>query len=209
MHQHIENIHIHIWVAFNLITRICGHEIPLFSIFLFLLQFELWMQIPTLLLCMTINVTMVAVVYGIFAMVCCGWCIIFFFPPFHLFFPSLEASWCSFSFDPLNFLFFQFVFSKYCAYTQASSTNLGFNNITCFRRWLCKPPKYLRSVSMLFGEISTIMDMFLNFVYPYTFSPLPLWIYDGFETHLHSHLRISLQPQGICVAFPLDQGMAL
>ena len=132
-----DDLLIHAQAAFNLVARISGHEI-----LLLFLQVCLLMQLLALLLCMGINFVMVA---RVFALVCYGFPFFSSFPPFFFFFPSLEASCCSFCFNPLDYALFKPMFSKYCACTQASSTDLGLNNITCSRRWRCRPPKYLRS----------------------------------------------------------------
>jgi len=127
------------------------------------------MQLPTLLLCMVNNVIVVVVVIGIFSLMCYHFSP-FIFPPFHLF--SLQVSWCSFCFNPLNFPFFGHMFSKSCACTHASSIYLVSNNITCLCRCLCRPRRYLRSTFGFFGEIPSIMTIFLNFlVYSCTLYP--------------------------------------
>lgn len=93
-------------------------------------------------------------------------------PLFHFFFPSLEAPWCSFCCDLFDFPFFWCTFSRNYSNTQASSTNLGLNNIICLCRWLCRSLRYLRSTFGLFGEIPNIMAIFLNsIVYSCTLCP--------------------------------------
>ena len=121
------------------------------------------MQFPTLILCMAINVAMVATVSRIFAMVCCGYQI-FIFSSFFFVFPSLEALCCSFCFYPLDCALFSPILSRYCSSTQASSTDLGLKNITCPHRWWYRPPKYLRSTCGFFGELPIIIAIFLNYV---------------------------------------------
>lgn len=119
------------------------------------------MQLPTLLLYMIINVTLVIVVARIFSLVCYNFHV-FIFPAFHLFFLSLEASDCSFYFNPFDCSFFRRMFSGYCACTQVSSTDMGLKNITLFCRWLCFSPIYSRSTSRIFGETPNIMIIFLK-----------------------------------------------
>lgn len=83
------------------------------------------------------------------------------FTPFRFFFPSLEASYCSFCFNPLDCTLFRPMFSRYYACTQASSIDLGLNNINFSHRWWCISPKYLRSTSGFLGEIPNIIAIFL------------------------------------------------
>lgn len=87
LHWCIEKLLIHVRASFHLVAWISDHEIVLLSIFVFVLRFDLWMQLLTLLY-MAINVTMVAVVVGIFSLVCCG-SYPFFISPFPCLLPLL------------------------------------------------------------------------------------------------------------------------
>lgn len=133
MHLWTYNIIIHVWYDFNLITWIGGHGVLLLCIFLFVLPVKLWMQFPKLLMCMTVNVIMFVLVVGIFVVTCCVFHFLC-FSPFVFFFPSLEVLTCSFYFDPLYFPFFWSMLSRYYSHTQALSTNVGLNKITCFQK---------------------------------------------------------------------------
>jgi len=90
------------------------------------------------------------------------------FPPYHFFFPSFEASWFSFYLELLGLPFNWPVFSRYFSCTHASSIVLGLKSITCFHRWLCKPPIYLRSTSGFLGEMPIFMN---SLVYSCTLCP--------------------------------------
>jgi len=94
------------------------------------------------------------------------------FPHFLFLLPSLKASCFSFYFDPFDYALFKPMFSRYSTSTQASSTNLGFKKITWSCRWLCQPTKYLRNTYKLFGDIPSIISIFLNsMVYACTLRP--------------------------------------
>lgn len=179
------------------------------------------MKLPTLILYMAINVTMVAVVVVIFALMCCGY-LIFIFSPFLLLLPLLRGILfalllCSTWFPFLQAHFFQLL----CLYTSLIHWYRFENNITCSCIWHSRAPKYLRSTYRFFREISRIMAIFLKFVvYSHTLCPgfflnlwpdplvlfipnrVKMWLCDGFEALQLSHWMFSLQPQGLCVDFP-------
>lgn len=133
------------------------------------------MHLPTLNLYFSINVTTSTVLVWIFTLVCCDYCI-FIFPTF---FTYSSTPWkCLGSpYTSIHFIipFFMPMLSKYYACTQASSNNMGLNNITYFRRWQCRSPRYLRSTYRFFRDIPNIVAIFLNFLlYTYTFPLLLL-----------------------------------
>jgi hypothetical protein len=67
------------------------------------------MQFPSFFLDVAINVAIISMVFGIFALMCNDFFLLI-FSPFHLFFPSLEASRFSFYFELLGFPLFWPIF---------------------------------------------------------------------------------------------------
>ena len=124
-----------------------------------------------LLLYVTINVEVVALIASILALMCSYCCLLLLFS-FPLLLPFLRILQVSFLFWPLDFPFFWPIFSRNCACTQALSTILGFNNIIYFHRWFCRHPIYLKRISWIFGEIPSMMLIFVNsMVYSYKLFP--------------------------------------
>jgi hypothetical protein len=117
---------------------------------------------------------------------CCVVVVVFlFFPSFHFFFPSLEASWFSFYLEPLGYPFLWPMFSRYCACTHASSTILGLKSFTCFRRWICRPPRY--TMPLLFPKVVSLDPLVL-----YIPDKVELGLDEGFEFLPPSYWRITL-----------------
>lgn len=110
---HANDLLIHIRATFNLVARISDHEILIIILFFLFFGFNL-MQLPTLLICRTINALVLS---KMFELLCCGCHIFLSFPPFLLFFPSLEVSYSSFCSDPLDSTLFIPMFSRYCVCT--------------------------------------------------------------------------------------------